>query len=270
MEALDMKPVILVIGMLLLPAISCDAHGKPLGRSLLKKYFGDEKVVELVLAANKGDVGKIDSLVAQGVDVNFKGKEDITPLFAAFPSLNLQGFQRLLEHGADPNIPVTSGESVIWFVAMGGEKSNETLPMLKLCLQHGGNPNWVFHEKHPEANQQDIREGRPLIAAVVMYNDRAIDALKLLLDAGADINIKDGHGNTALWYAAEGHYDVLMFLLKAGATFEEKDSFIWSLERFPTIADGDEKEMAKQREWKKKVIEFLKEKGIDVHPKYPD
>lgn len=239
------------------------------------EYFSDNKVVDLVLAANKGDIKKIDQLVQKGVDVNYKGKKNITPLYAQLSSLNVAGFQRLLEYGADPNIPTEDGSSVIWYTAVGGEKSVELLPLLKLCLEHKGDPNWVFQRKGRDPKGfESGDDGMPLLCAAVKYNNCALKAIKLLLDAGANINIKDKDGHNALWYATSGHYDILFYLLQAGADYTAKDNygknFIWSLERFPTQANGDEKEMAKQRWWKKKVIAFLKEKGIEVHLKYPD
>ena len=209
-----------------------------------------------------------------GADVNYVGKDNITPLFATLSSLNLQGFKRLLEHGADPNIATSKGDSVIWLVAMGGDTSQETLPMLDLCLQHGADPNWVFHKKYQEPNHTHFDDGRPLIIALIMHNELAIEALKLLLNAGADINIKDENGNNALWYAASGHYEILLFLLQRGADYKSLNprgrNFIGNLEESPTVSFGDEKDMAKQKEWKRKVIAFLKEKGIEVHLKYPD
>ena len=270
-----LKRVVALSLLILLPVVSFNAKGKPISISKkeLREYFADEKVVELILAANKGDIKKIDSLVSQGADVNYIGKDNVTPLIAAFSSLNIKGFKRLLEHGANPNIATSEGESVIWFAAMGGEISKETLPFLELCLQHGGDPNWVFRKRY-EDGVNHFDDGRPLFAAVIMYNEKAMEALKLLLNAGADINIKDKNGDNALFYAASGHYDILLYLLQNGIDYTAKDNygnnFIWSLERFPTIANGDDKEMAKQREWKKKVIEWLKEKGIEVHLKYPD
>lgn len=272
-----MKKKVLIFSLILLYLLSCNPKGKPWSRKDLMKYFDDEKVVELVLAANKGDIKKIDELVKKGVDVNYKGKKDVTPLFAQISSLNLQGFKRLLEHGADPNIPAEDGSSVMWYVACGGEVSKETLPMLKLCLEHNGNPNWVYRkEGRDEKGFERFEDGRPILCAAILYNDYPLEAVKILLDAGADINIKDKMGQNALWYArCGGHYDVLYYLLKRGADYLAKDNygknFIWSLEEYPNMAaGGSKKELERQRIWKKKVIEFLKEKGIEVHLKYPD
>jgi len=53
-----------------------------------------------------------------------------------------------------------------------------------------------------------------------------IDAVKLLLDAGAHVNVADGHeGWTALMFAAaEGQEEIVADLLKHGATPETRDT----------------------------------------------
>ena len=52
-----------------------------------------------------------------------------------------------------------------------------------------------------------------------------LDIIKLLLKAGANPNIKDSSGNTALiWVSINGHLNIVRLLLKAGANPNIKDS----------------------------------------------
>lgn len=265
-----MKIKIVMIILLMMPFFSCEAKGKILSKKELKKYFKEEKVIELIMAASRGDVAKIDRFVAQGADVNCKGKDNLTPLFCVALSLNIPGFKRLLEHGADPNIPMTNGDSVIWWLTYGS-KPEELIDMLKLALQHGGNPNWTFHND-PQKKVIRVNEGEPLIVTAVA-SDQAIEKIKLLLDAGADINAKDNKGFNALWAAVPQHYDVAYFLLQAGADYTAKNNsgknFIWSMETFPASSFRGKKDLEKQREYRQKVIEFLRQKGIVVQLKNP-
>ena len=51
-----------------------------------------------------------------------------------------------------------------------------------------------------------------------------IDVVRLLLDAGADVDQREGSDWTALFSAAsEGHLEVVELLLDAGADFNVKD-----------------------------------------------
>lgn len=282
-----MKTSVVVIALLFLAGtLSCQAEGKPWSRSDLKNYFPDSKVINLVLAANKGDVNKIDQLIKQGTNVNYKGKNNVTPLFAQMSSMNMDGFKKLLENGADPNLPTYDGPSVIWYAAYGGELSDAMLERLKLCLQHRGNPNWIYHHKYPNPIERDSQDGRSLLAAAILFNSRAIEALTLLLDAGADINIRDNKGETPLFYAvALSNYDIAYFLLQKGADYSIKSqlpvltdkgteplnkTFIYIMENNQVFSTRGEKDLATQLGYRRKVIAFLKEKGIEVNLKYPD
>lgn len=58
----------------LVGTLSCQAEGKPWSKKDLKKYFPNDQVIDLVLAANEGDINKMDQLIRQGANVNYKGK----------------------------------------------------------------------------------------------------------------------------------------------------------------------------------------------------
>ena len=89
-------------------------------------YFDDPKVIALCKAIDARDLKEIDRLVAEGADINTKGKGNMTPLLWAFSEDNQAVFKRLLEYGADPNVKVTSdfdtkgihpGDSVLCYAA---------------------------------------------------------------------------------------------------------------------------------------------------------
>jgi ankyrin repeat protein len=101
-----------------------------------KEAFSDPRVAQLALAAEKGDVEKIDALVKDGVSVNAKGHSNMTPLLFCFFAKNKKGYSALLRHKADPNVLTSEGESVIY------EAASEADPFwLREALKHGGNPN---------------------------------------------------------------------------------------------------------------------------------
>ncbi|MBV1952262.1 MAG: hypothetical protein KUG64_08735, partial [Cycloclasticus sp.] len=106
----------------------------------LKVMFPDPKLRALAKAAGKGKISKINSLVSDGVNVNARGNRNATVLFWALKKANLEGYTRLLEMGADPNVVFDDGGSVMhWAPRM--EASSEKDQFLIRALQHGGDPN---------------------------------------------------------------------------------------------------------------------------------
>ncbi len=88
----------------------------------------------------------MDQLIADGVDVNAKGKDNVTPLFWAFFDNKLPRFKKLLEHGADPNVLLTSNlghprifapnDSVVVLAASRGSKATLKLSWNTEAIQN--------------------------------------------------------------------------------------------------------------------------------------
>jgi uncharacterized protein len=178
-----------------------------------KRLFEDSRVVALAEAAERGDLQKIDALLAQGVDVNTKGKDGITPLAWAMIARNKAGFQRLLQKGADPNHFVWDSVPIIQLAA----KDEETSEWLRLCLRHKGNPNVVNRCKGIPYGQQT-----PIYWA---FRSRRMESVDLLIQAGANLTHRDHSGRTPLLEALlERGFEWAYHLLEAGADFRVPDS----------------------------------------------
>jgi ankyrin repeat protein len=134
-------------------------------------------VAQLVVAAEKGDVETIDALVKKGIDVNAKGRYDVTPLLRSLLAKNKDGFDRLLKHGADPNILDDRGAAV-----MNEAAKEEDSYWLAQALKHKGNPNLV------NAGNRNSPGETPIFYAIT--NQRTENA-KLLIAAKADLNHKN-------------------------------------------------------------------------------
>ncbi|WP_243409544.1 ankyrin repeat domain-containing protein [Pontibacter virosus] len=212
---------------------------------------------ELAQAVKQQNVKKIKQLVSQGkVNVNLQeprfGK---TLLIWAVLTDRYKSVQALLESGADPEIRDTySGTSAL----MEAADKSETSEYVKLLLKYGANPNIDADAIEPN------RVATPLIAAA----GNRFESVKLLVEAGADINYVTRHNGSALRAALNGQdVDIVMYLLivkgaKHDLTFGDK-------------SDGSEiKIMHKLRNWtfpldsemykkKMEIVAFLQERGMD-------
>ena len=166
----------------------------------------------------------------------------------------LELVSKLLDKGANPNARLKkqtpyrskvdrgtdtmlgAGTTALVRAARAGDA-----PMVRLLLAHGADPKIATGSDTP----QDVNAGpqrrnpggiNPLMAAAGLGSKEedtvgrkktdadAIEAIKVCLDAGVDINAKDGRGQTALYGAAlQGYDDIVKFLLSKGADPSIKD-----------------------------------------------
>jgi ankyrin repeat protein len=194
-----------------------------------EKFFTDAGVLSLCKAIEAKELKEINRLVKSGVDVNAKGRGNMTPLLWAFP-MGESVFGKLLELGADPNIKLTEdvwsmlrkGRSVMSAVALGDlldgpvhDKYFYDIPMnnyLKIVLEHGGNPNI-----------EDSNDDTPLLSLCYSERSKVSERIRLLLDAGADINHRNKQGMTTLINCIFSYYFALD-LLKFGADYRIADN----------------------------------------------
>ena len=269
----------LVLIAVLLTATSLLSARRPIASSIpLKDMFPDPRLRKLAKAASQGKLRTIDRLVEQGVDVNGRGFKGITPLCWSVGDRedwpvpdtpetkilgfngNIKGFRRLLELGADPNA-VAEGNDLGYTGTMYAVLCKDSPDWLRLALEHGGNPNLSFGN-FPAAT--------PLFNTLSDPKDK--DKRRLLLEGGADINIRDRSGSTPLIMAAyEQQYyqqfDVVIELLEQGADYRLKDyrgntlidEVIYQLSAPISPADPEEA---------KRVIDWLANRGVEI-PTWP-
>jgi len=214
----------------------------------LETMFPDSEVRALAAAAGKGKIEEINKLVEQGVDVNARGARNATPLFWAMR--NLDGFTRLLELGADPNVVFDDGGSVMhWAV----KHKNDAF--LKAALAHGGNPNLVG----------GMLGETPLFEAMSYGTKRNAP---ILLDAGANMNAQLKNGNTPMMTAAAlGQFDLVLDLLNRGADYTVKNFNGDDLADRIAFVRRTMDPHNELTDWMNKVIDWLKERGVSI-PQY--
>lgn len=223
---------------------------KPIDVMTPTELFADPGLRALAEAAQHGNVKKIDALIAKGVNVNGKGRYGETPLYAAFQVRNKRGFKALLEHGANPNFIDANGQTLMNDIA--GYSSTY---FMKLALKHGGDPNLVA----PRSGET------PLFFAVAPDGKQNIG---LLLRAGANLNMQDKDGYTALMMAAiYNQYDAVYELLEAGADYKLKNTSGHDVRVLVDLSSGTMKHSGSAWKSLQKVIAFLKAHDFWPPPK---
>jgi len=150
----------------------------------------------------------LDKLIASGVDVNSRNKNNNTPLHMA-AKLGFEDMTRiLLAAGANPDCDNDDLDTPLTISAY-----RQHVSVCEALLNGGANPN--------------IR-GRfgasPLHCAVAIYST---DIIRLLIAAGADINIEDGFGATCLktLKSEEKDDDKWMYAELRSALIEELEGY---------------------------------------------
>lgn len=162
--------------------------------------FSDPALAQLAQAVKNEEIEAIRAAVDGGVDPNATGEEGVNLLQFAILSAQPQSLKALLQAGADPNRPGIGGATALHTAAMVNDPE-----YLRMLLQFRGDPN----VKHAVTGET------PLASAT---GPRTDIQFHLLLEAGADPNIADRTGNTALHRAGMLNAGAqVMDLLQAGA-----------------------------------------------------
>ena len=177
----------------------------------------DSRLINLILDTNKlpapglndllmfltqintpGSNELLSKTIQKGADVN---SENGRVLLAACGLRYFDKVMILLANGANPNLfPTGSYLSPLTLLA-------DNISMIKLLLDAKANPDWVLI-------QGNIETHSPLVEAILKGTpESALERVKLLVEAGADINRKINK-KTPLEYALEiGRMDVVNYLL---------------------------------------------------------
>merc|ERR1740128_990129 len=166
----------------------------------------------LIQAAKHCQPQIISQLLENGADPNMIS-DFYTPLMMAAEKGNIQACLILLENGADVNV-VTYIDYIPErrnALILAGKNGN--LDIFEFLLDNGADMSSL----------NNVEDGyTPMIFAIKSYfkdNMTAINLIHILLDHGADINLRNEYGRTALmslaWY--DGKENILAALLDNGA-----------------------------------------------------
>ncbi|MEP7363216.1 MAG: ankyrin repeat domain-containing protein [Acidobacteriota bacterium] len=170
-----------------------------------------------VVSVDGADAARM--LLDKGADVNAADAQGDTPLTVA--SMNDSALVRLLiERGADPKMVNKVGGTAL--MNAGGASNVEAI---KLLLAKGANVNAALtHGGRVPRGEIALNHLTPLMLATP-YGTPA--AVKALLDAGADVKLRDIRGMTALMLATASDHqsmEVMKMLIAAGSDVNAKDN----------------------------------------------
>jgi ankyrin repeat protein len=201
-------------------------------------------VSAVTLAAHSGFADLVDFLLEKRADPNAM-KAGFAPLHEAIMRRDEHMVASLLAHGADPNAPLQTwtptrrssedwnfapelvGATPFWLAARFTEPA-----IMAMLLERGADPMFVHHgermvEGRGEAFQRRVDTTTALMAATGIGGGRAwvplpakerpaatLEAVKLCVARGIDVNAANNDGRTALDAATALKYDTVVAFLK--------------------------------------------------------
>ena len=221
----------------------------------------------LMFAAQKGDAQISRILIKAGARVNEpQPRSGLTALMVASAMVHADAVNALLEAKADTNLVDSNGYGALHKVVRDSDygidpaRKNDVVAIVKTLLKNGANPNLrIAQDKEKAADE--IKRGAnafygrrtaltvteitlqgatPIVLAAEVNN---LDAIKALVEAGADPNIGTESGTTALMMASGAGTDVqrarepeeravvvqtARFLVEHGADVNKPGQFGWT------------------------------------------
>ncbi|MBI3651311.1 MAG: ankyrin repeat domain-containing protein [Acidobacteria bacterium] len=160
-------------------------------------YSGNTDI-DLMLAANEGDISKVKALLASGADPNITDDTGDTPLMNSILARNKELIALLLPK-TNVNKTNNDGFNALMYAAADGDAE-----IIKELISKGS-----------KVDAQNQRGYSALMLAVARENKEIV---KELLEQGVNVNLKNADGRTAL---SIGHYtnnkEIIRLLKNAGA-----------------------------------------------------
>ena len=170
----------------------------------------------------EGDTENTQHLINAGVDVNVQDESDMTGLMIASQAGHGELVEQLIKSGADVNLQNSSGDTAFIYACNDWPVKYQVIQMLlqhdaKINIQGKDGDTALIHltretsytSAQSQKNFQKSRIFSEDIAAMEKY-------MFTLIDAGADPNLKNDKGHTALILGAN-LLNVVQKLIRAGA-----------------------------------------------------
>jgi ankyrin repeat protein len=180
--------------------------------SLLKKLLEKSKIdpnsqndLGSTVISEAKDKKSVELLVKHGADVNHQSKNNYTPLIITLlRDKPYEVIEALLKGGANPNLSNRFGNTAIFYA-----KDKQTIELL------------VKHKA--DINHQDKNGDTPLSLGLIL--NKPHEVITGLLTAGANPNLPDQHGKTAICYAKDKQTIELLVKHKADINYQDKNGY---------------------------------------------
>ena len=178
-------------------------------------------VMPLSLAATNGNAAMIDTLVAAGANPKSALPEGETVLMTTARTGSVPAVRALLGYGADVKARERwQGETALMWAAAENHGA-----VVKLLVEHGAEVNArsssLQFPKIAFNGSTMVSTPMPrgsLTALMMAARQGALDGVRALAEVGADLNLTEPEGSTALVLAIlNSHPEVAVFLLERGA-----------------------------------------------------
>lgn len=198
----------------------------------------DSGATALLMAAAYGSNDIVDRLLAAGADPDIGSHRGDTPLGSAINSGHTDIAVALLEHGANPEGAGLAKAAVLGqtdvvelLLELGVDTPETSLQALSLALwKHHEDIAALLLETNVDLNKPtyDTNEHTRMQTGELVLHTAAEQGLQasttMLLAKGADVNGRNVHGESALYFAVrEDHPAVVSTLLNAGAKVVGQD-----------------------------------------------
>ena len=198
----------------------------------LDKYRG------LFRAVLESNTDALEQLLNSGADIDRRDSHGRTALHVATYFQNHAAMRLLVAAGADANALESDFYDIVTIAAVANDLATMKLALTLGCRADNVTSRYegtaliaAAHLGHFAVVETLIQAGAPLdhinnlnwtalIEAIVLGDggQQHVATLKALVDAGANVNLADGNGNTPLQLArARGYQSMVKILLDAGA-----------------------------------------------------
>ena len=163
-------------------------------------------------AARRGDVKTVDALMKAQANLDLCDNLGKSPLLWALQGPNITCAELLLQHGANATILTSGGYGALYYAAWYHDNAN----IVKNLLAAGA-----------DVNALDSCEQSAMSTAAARGHPKSLDAL---LDGGAEINLLDAEGDSALMHTLLLCLnEATALLLRRGADYTKTNVFDESL-----------------------------------------